>query len=217
MVDRAFDRLPTSGRAEIDLEAQLPQLSPQPVTAKLDGPFVASGGGAIPSFDLDLEAEASGFGVDGKLVSTGGDAFVVFFGENYRVGAPRVAELGQRAAGIDPRGWFGPPRYAGTEEAGGTDSYRIEAPLSSEQVSADLAEMGLAAVGSSGLEGGTIEASVGADDGVIHGLRVSSEALDLHAVLSDLGEAETIEPPPGGGFKPVEQLLDRVRDLSGGL
>jgi hypothetical protein len=205
MLDRAFERLPTSGQAEIDLEARLPRFSSQPVSAKLEGPF-AAGAGVIPSFDLDGEAKAAGFGVDGKLVSTGSDAFVVFFGENYRVGPDRVAQISQRAAGLDLRGLFGPPRYGGTEKVQGTDTYRVDAPLEAGGLSAEL---GIPP----GLAAGTIEAWLGASDGLVHRLRIDSGALDVDLTLSDLGEAETIEPPPGGGFKPIEDLLDRIRSL----
>jgi hypothetical protein len=209
MLDRALERLPASGRAEIDLDAQLPQDPSERAAAQLEGPFDSSGG-AVPSFDLEGEAEAAGFGVEVSLVSTGDDAYVVFFGENYRVGRDRVAALGQRVQGFDPRSWFGSVEHAGTEEVSGTDAYRLEGPLDTEQVRADLQALGFSGVDSSGLEGGTVEAWVGVDDGIIHRLRLSSDAVDLDVELSDLGEPQEIRPPPGGGFQPIEDLLDRI-------
>jgi hypothetical protein len=212
MLDRAFERLPASGIAAIDLDALLPQDPTEPVAAQLEGPF-SNEGGAVPSFDLEGEAEAMGFGVEVSLVSTGDDAFVVFFGENYRVGRDRVAALGQRTGGVDPRAWFGRSRHAGTEEVDGAETYRIEAPLNTQEVRADLRRLGLGGVDSSRLEGGTSETWVGVDDGVIHRLRLTSEALNLDLVLSELGESQTIEPPPGGGFQPIDDLLDRIPGL----
>ena len=207
LLDRAFERLPGSGRAAIDLEAQLPQDPSERVAAGFEGPFVAGGG--VPRFDLEGEAEAAGFGAELRLVSTGDDAFVVFFGENYRVGRDRVAALGQRASGLEPRGWFGPAEHAGVGEVEGADCHRIEAPLERGRLAADLDRIGLGA-GVGGLEGGTVEACLGVDDGMIRALELSSEGLILDLSLSDLGEEQEIEPPPGGGFQPVDELLERI-------
>jgi hypothetical protein len=212
MLDRALDRPPASGRASIQLEAQLPRLSSGPVAAQLEGPFVL-GEGRVPSFDLEGEAQAAGFGIDGSLVFAGDDAYVVFFGENYRVGSDRVSALAQRARGVDPGTWFGPPRHAGAEEVEGVDAYRIEAPLDQGRAAADLDRVGLGAAETRGLVGGRIEAWVGVDDGVVRRLRLSSEPLDFDVVLSDLGEPQTIEPPPGGGFQPIDDLLERIPGL----
>lgn len=237
-LDHTFSHLPGSGVAEIEFEATVPRGAAQvPVTAKLEGPF-AAGAGGIPSFDFDVDAEAAGFGVDGKLVSTGDAAFVVFFGENFRVPAGKVAVVdqdlrrataqvhGRGLAGLDVRRWFEAPHFAGREEVAGVDSYRVEGGFRAGEVSDDL--VGLAR----GLEGdaeavrqalghpatgGTIEAWIGADDGMVRRLRIDSGSLHLDVVLSDLGQEQTIEPPPGGGFKPVEQLIGRLRELSGGI
>ena len=93
------------------------------------GPFDLGDGDGLPAFDLDGEAQAAGFGLDTDVISTGDDAFVVFFGENYRVGAERVAEAeaalagaagGGGGFGLDVAGWFRDPAYAGSEEVGGS-------------------------------------------------------------------------------------------------
>jgi hypothetical protein len=210
MLDRAFERLPRSGVASVDLEAVLPGGPAEAVAAQLEGPFETSSGG-LPGFDLEGEAQAAGFGVDLRLVATGGDAYVVFFGENYRVGPEGVAELERRTAGVDPRSWFGSARHAGSEELDDTDVYRVDASLRADRVAADFAAAGLGdGVDVSGLQGGTATALIGVDDGVIRGVRVSSEAVGLDVELSDLGEAQSIEPPPGGGFQPIEDLLERI-------
>jgi hypothetical protein len=213
MLDRAFERPPESGRASIDLGAVLPQAPSERVATQLEGPFVTADGD-LPSFDLAGEAEAVGFGVELRLVSTGDDAFVVFFGENYRVGPEQVAAIRERAAGVDPREWFGPARHAGTDEVDGEDAYLVEAPIRPDRVAADLEAVGGGGIADlRGLEGGTAEALIGVDDEVIRGLRVESEALELDLELSDLGEEQEIEPPPGGGFQPIEDLLERIPGL----
>jgi hypothetical protein len=212
MLDSAFERLPRSGVASVDLEAVLPGGPAEAVAAQLEGPFETSSG-ALPGFDLEGEAQAAGFGVDLRLVATGGDAYVVFFGENYRVGPEQVAELERRTAGVDLRTWFGPARHAGSEELDDTDVYRVDASLRADRVAADLGAVGLGGVDVSGLKGGTASALIGVDDGVIRGVQVRSEAVGLDVELSDLGEAQSIEPPPGGGFQPIEDLLERIPGL----
>jgi len=209
MLDRAFQRLPESGVASIDFEARRFEDPSESVAAQLDGPFVRGGG--IPSFELEGEAEAAGFGVDLSLVSTGDDAYVVFFGENYRVGRERVSALA-RQGDLDPRAWFGPAEHAGTEEIDGVDAYAIEAPLT-DQVSTDLQRLGAGSIGLGAPIEGTAQVLVGVDDGVIRRLELASDALDLDLTLSDLGEPQTIEPPPGGGFQPIEDLLARIPGL----
>ena len=83
---------------------------PARAAPELQGPFALDEGGGLPSFDFALDGEVAGFGVDGQLVSTGDDAFVVFFGENYRVGPQRVAELEQDLRAAREEG--GPPALA---------------------------------------------------------------------------------------------------------
>ena len=206
-LDRAFQRLPESGTASIDLEARRLGDPSETAGAQLDGPFSRAQRGEIPSFDLEGEAEAQGFGVELSLVSTGDDAYVVFFGENYRVGRERVSALAQES--LDPRAWLGPGKHVGTDEVDGVDAYVIEAPLT-DRVSEDLGRLGAASFGLGGPLKGTAQVWVGADDGVIRRLEIASDALDLDLRLFDLGEPQTIEPPPGGGFQPIDDLLDRI-------
>jgi len=210
MLDRAFQRLPESGVASIGLEAHRFQDPSDTVGAQLDGPFSRGVGGEIPSFALEGEAEAQGFGVELSLVSTGDDAYVVFFGENYRVGRERVSAVARQS--IDPRAWLGRGEHVGTDKVDGVDTYVIEAPLT-EQVSDDLGRLGAAPLGLGGPLEGTAQVWVGADDGIIRRLELASDALDLDLRLSDLGEPHTIEPPPGGGFQPIDDLLERIPGL----
>ncbi len=93
------------------------------------------------------------------------------------------------------------------------DTYRIAAPLEADALAADLSRLGGAPADLAAFEGGTVEAWVGVEDGTIRRLQLSSQALNLDVVLTDLGEPQTIEPPPGGGFQPIEDLLERIPGL----
>jgi hypothetical protein len=242
-----------SGQAQIELDLMLQgnSLLAGPSRIALDGPFVLDEVG-LPRFDLALDAEVAGFGIDGALVSTGEDAFVVFFGENYRVGAERFAAIEAQLAGaggaggglgLDVASWFEQPRYAGEEEVGGTETERIEATLRSEAVAKDLAGVAgalgapaLVQALAAGAESGPVDASVAFDDGTIRRLRaqfpftvpvaqrastsgITGGSVALEAEISDAGSEAEIEPPSGGGFQPIEDLIRRLRDLAslGGL
>ncbi len=180
-----------SGEAAIGLDLVLEgdSLLAGASEADLQGPFALDEAGGLPSFDLALDAQVAGFGVDGELVSTGEDAYVVFFGENYRVGAARVAELerGLRAAreeggppslALEVDGWFEDPQYAGTEEVAGTETERIEGTLDSRAAAQDLSGL-MAALGApqllrelaSGARDGPVEAWVAYDDHTIRRFR----------------------------------------------
>ena len=243
-----------SGEAQVDLELRLDgsSLLAGVTRVHLDGPFELADDRGLPSFGFALEAEVAGFGVDGELVSTGDDAFVVFFGENYRVGPERVAAIESQLAaatgggaglGLDIADWFEQPRYAGEEEVAGAEAERIEATLRTEAVARDLS--GLAgAIGApaivealaAGAEPGPIEAWVAFDDSTVRRLRtqfpftvpvaqrsstqgITGGVVSLDAEISEVGAEVEIEPPPGGGFQPIEQLARRLRDLAslGGL
>jgi hypothetical protein len=242
----------TSGEAEIDVDATLEgdSLLAGPMGAELEGPFALHEAGGLPSLDLELDADVAGFGVDGELVSTGDDAFVVFFGENYRVGAARVAELergllaardegGPPSLGLEVDKWFSDARYAGSEEVGGTETERIEGTLDSRAAAQDLSGL-MAGLGApplirelaAGAGDGPVDAWVAYDDHTVRRLRaqfpftvpparqaeaggISGGAVTLDAEISDVGADVTVEPPEGGGFQPIEQLIERLRSLAG--
>lgn len=212
----------------------------------LQGPFALDEAGGLPSFDLVLASEVAGFGVDGELVSTGEDAYVVFFGENYRVGPEQFDALDEQlgkpgAAGLGLRidEWVRDPRYAGAEEVAGTETERIEGTLDSRAAGADLANL-MDAFGAPRLLGelaagagdGPIEIWVAFDDHTIRRVRaqfpfavpaarqaaageISGGAVTLDAEISDVGAEVSVQPPPGGGFQPIEDLIDRLRSLAG--
>ena len=243
---------PASGRAEIELHASLAgdSLLAGDAGLRLEGPFELGSPGEPPRFDFEMDAEVAGFGVDGQLVSIGDDAFVGFFGENYRVGAERFGEVEQRlrsaadrgeGVDLDPILWLEQPRYAGEDEVAGTAAERIEAGVRGDLGARDLAAFA-SAFGLPGLEGlrgaggGSAEVWVAYDDRTIRRLRlefpfavpaelralargISGGSVTLDAEVSDVGAEVEIEPPAGGGFQPIEQLLRRLGDLAslGGL
>ena len=190
LLREAVDNPAQSGEAEIGLNVVLEgnSLLAGQSGAELQGPFALDEAGGLPSFELALEAEVAGFGVDGELVSTGDDAFVVFFGENYRVGPQRVAEFerglqaareegGPPSLTLEVDEWFAEPRYAGAEEVAGTETERIEGTLDSKAAARDLSGL-IAALGAppprelaSGVRDGPVEAWVAFDDHTIRRFR----------------------------------------------
>ena len=243
----------TSGEAAIDLALDLQGDTLLAGAAGLDatGPFDLGDGTGVPAFDLEAEAEVAGYGLDTDVVSTGEDAYVVFFGENYRVGAERVAEAEAALTGagkgggfgLDVAGWFRDPSYAGSEEVGGTETEKVEGTLDAPAAAADLSDLARA-VGAppflsalaEGAGSGPVEAWVAYEDMTIRRLRIQfpfiipqsqvaqargieSGAVTIDAEISDVGADVSIEPPEGGGFKPIERLTDRIESLAslGGL
>ncbi len=250
----AIENPAPSGETTIDLAADLRGSGPLAgeLSASLSGPFALDPTGGLPSLDLAVDASIAGLGVDGALISTGEDAFVEFFGETYQVGPERVAAIESRLGsatggapglGLNLASWFLDPRYAGVEEAVGTDTVLVQATLDSKAAAAGLS--GLAdSVGApallealaAGVGSGPIEAWIALDDKTIRRLRVQvpftvaraqREAVSgvrggevtLQAEIADVGADVAVEPPPGGGFQPIERLIERLQNLAslGGL
>lgn len=233
---------------QLDLGIEGDSLLSGPSSVELSGPFALDQAGGLPRFDLALDAGVAGFGIDGELISTGDDAFVVFFGENYRVGPERVAAVQEQlrspaATGLRIDRWFEGPRYAGAEEVAGTETERIEGTLNGAAAARDLSALARAlgapalveALGA-GARSGPVEAWVAFDDKTIRRIRlqfpftvppqqraeasgITGGTVSLDAEISDVGSDSAIEPPPGGGFQPIEDLLEQLGDLAslGGL
>lgn len=222
---------------QLDLELEGDSRLAGPQALSLHGPFALDPAGGRPSFDFVLDADVAGFGVDGEVVSTGDDAYVVFFGENYRVGRERVAAVETPRLRVDR--WLRDPRYAGADDVAGTDTERIEGTLDTAALARDLAVLG-DALGAPGLadvvalRGGSTPAAawVALEDETIR--RVSAEvaftvppaeragafgitggSVGLDAQISSVGSEQQIEPPAGGGFQPIEDLIERIGSLAG--
>jgi hypothetical protein len=227
---------------ELDLELDGESLLAGPSSVDAEGPF-ERGEGALPRFALSGDAEVGGFGIEGAVVSTGDDAFVDFFGELYRVGPERIAEVERRLGasgglGLDVSGWIGDPAYGEIESVGGADAQAIEGTLQTEAAVGELATLA-EAVGAPALvralaEGarpGPVEAWVALDDTTLRRIRVQfpftvppellaaargirGGEVTLEAEVSDAGAEVEISPPPGGGFKPIESLISELRGLA---
>jgi hypothetical protein len=134
--------------------------------------------------------------------------------------------------------WIRDARYEDVEEVGGVDAVRIVGVANPEAAVRDLGAL----AGSLGLPsgvlrtarvaGGPAEAWVGLEDWVLRRIRVqlafevpaalrarageiSAGTLALDAEVSDVGAEVTVKPPPGGGFQPIEDLIDRIGSLAG--
>jgi hypothetical protein len=69
----------------------------------LAGPYKSNGEGELPSADLALKLEGMlPRTLEGRLISTGDNAFVEYGGETYEVGADRIAELKKQGASGAP-------------------------------------------------------------------------------------------------------------------
>jgi hypothetical protein len=240
MLDAAAAHPITSAQTEIDLGVQVRGVSrlSGPLSLRLEGPYVSGAGRQIPKFDWRMKASALGFPVGGSLVSTGTNAYLSVFGDNYEVGTDAVAAANDRIAAastIHPRSWFGPARVDGQGNEGGVDCERITAPLRGDVMARDVAPLA-AALGLSEAPSvsGTARACVGFDDRVLHELEVravlgvppadqaslggaSSIAMDLDLVISDVGEPQKITIPAGGGFRPIRDLALQLNDLGASI
>ena len=234
LLEQALGNPVESGEIAIDMSVELDDVSllGSGAGVTLEGPFALQDA-AVPLFDLEFEASVSGFGIDGELVSDGEDGYVVFFGENYRLGSDRIdeanAQIQQTAAGggpgVDPVAWIADPQYDGTEEVDGTDCHRITGTLVPGAISADLRAVGdtagldSASALAERLRGGTAEVLVD-EEGTFCGGTVDAQLAGpgqfyVEVRISEAGSEVEIKRPEGGGFQPIEELIAELESLSG--
>jgi hypothetical protein len=227
---------------EIDLRTKVRGVArlSEPLRLRLEGPYVSGGGERIPSFDWKFTASALGFPVGGQVVSTGTNAYLSVYGDNYEVGTDPVAQANQRLSagggtstdlGLPPRHWFGRARLDGDGNAGGTDCERISAPLRGGAVARGLQSLasGLGLTETPAISG-TATACVGYDDRTLHELELDMEVgipavdrsslagatsahIDLDIVAGDVNEPQHISIPAGGGYRPIRDLALTLNDL----
>jgi hypothetical protein len=236
MLDAAAAHPISSAQTDIDLRLQVRGVSrlSGPLRLRLSGPYISGAGRQIPRFDWRLSANALGFPVGGRFVSTGTNVYLSLYGDNYQVGTDAVAAANDRVgetSAIHPRSWFGRARVDGQGHEGGADCERISAPLRGEAVARDLGPL-IESVGLSETPSvsGRANACVGFDDRTLHELEIgavlgipaadqarlggaTSIALDLDLSLSDVGEPQEISIPGGGGFRPIRDLALTLNDL----
>jgi hypothetical protein len=241
MLDQAAAHPIHSAQVQADAHLQLhgvERLS-TPIRLRADGPYVSGEGHRIPSFDWRVSAGALGFGVGGRLVSTGENVYLSIYGDNYEVGTGPVAAANNwvRGAGQRPepleaevRDWFGRARIEGDGTDGGADCERIAAPVRAVPLSGDIAgPIGALGLASPPTVHGTVRACVGFDDRTFHELALDVELalptedrarlggatgadLSAEVVLSDVGEPQRISAPRGS-FRPIQDLLLTLQDL----
>lgn len=236
MLDAAAAHPVTSANIDLDLRAAVrgvEQLS-GPLRLRLSGPYVSGAGRTVPRFDWRMNASALGFPVGGRLVSTGDNAYLTVYGDTYEVGTDAVAAANARIAEsppVHPRSWFGRARVVGQGNEGGVDCERISAPLRGDAMARDLEPL-LSGLGFTETPSvtGRATACVGFDDRVLHELEIgavlgvpaadqaalrgaTSIALDLDLVISDVGQAQEISAPRGGGIRPIRDLALTLNDL----
>lgn len=227
--------------ADVEIEARLrvvgvERLS-EPIRARFQGPYVSGGSERIPSFDWRFSASALGFPVGGRLVSTGENAYLTVYGDQYEVGQAPVAAANARLAAsgglrLDLRRWLGPAHVTGDGSAGGVDCERIAAPLQANAATEDLAPLAAALGLPQRLAvSGRATACVGYDDRVLHELELdaavgipaadrnqpagaSGALLRADIVLSDVGEQQEIAAP-SGSLRPIRDLFLTLNDLAG--
>ena len=233
--------IPTA-RTEIDLRVQVrgvERLS-GPLHLHLEGGYVAPGYRRIPSFDWKFSASALGIPVEGEAVSTGLNAYLSVYGDNYEVGPGAVAaandwinrtDESDHPLDLRPRDWFGRARVEGEGNEGGVDCEQIAAPLRAVALSDELTNLAAAlALSSPPSIAGTIRGCVGFDDRYLHQFAVNAEVgipvadraqlggatsvhLQLEVVNSEIGEQQDISKPAGGGYRPIRDLALSLNDL----
>lgn len=221
------------GEARLTLDGSA--LLSQPVVLRVEGPYVSANGARIPSFDWKFNVKVIGFGVGGKLVSTGENVFISPFGDNYEVGVETIAAVNQEvaASSLQARELFGSARNEGNEQVDGTDTQHVSAELEGKEVAAALHPLrdalGLTHVHT---PVGRIDAWVGIDDRTMHKLALDADFgiapadrprlggarggnLQAQVVLDEVNEPQSVHVPGGGGYKPIRDLLLTLNDLAG--
>jgi hypothetical protein len=96
VVKGAFEQDIKSANIEMTMSVKSAQ---QTVNVSLAGPYQSNGKDKLPSADLALKVEgAAPKTIEGRLISTGDNAFVEYEGETYEVGKDKVAQLEQQGA-----------------------------------------------------------------------------------------------------------------------
>ncbi len=219
------------GQAKLTLEGST--VLSQPVTLRVQGPYVSGGGERIPSFDWKFNVKVLGFGVGGKIVSTGENVFISPFGDNYEVGRDVIAAVNQQVAATSTpaRDLFGAARNEGNEEVNGVDTQHVSAEIEGKKVSEAFRPL-RDALGLSHFPApvGRIGAWIGVDDRTVHKLTLDADFglspadrarlggarggnLQVEAVLDEINEPQSVRIPGGGGYKPIGDLLLTLQDL----
>jgi len=165
VVKSAFEQDIKSANVTVDLSMKV---QGQETSIKLAGPFKSNGDNKLPSLDWKLNLNGAGMPqpIEGQIISTGDDAFIVYGGETYQVGKANIAKLKLSGAGggggmesadigkmlTQMQDWF--PETSGTQDAelDGEPVTRISGKLDLSEALKDMKEMAKQP-GASGFEG----------------------------------------------------------------
>lgn len=219
------------GQAKLTLDGS--SVLSQPLTFRAEGPYIGGGGVRIPSFDWKFAVKVLGFGVTGKLVSTGENVFISPFGDNYEVGRGTTAAINAQVASssLHARDLFGVARNEGNEQVNGVQTQHVSAELNGKEVAVALHPL-RDALGLTHVPApvGRIEAWIGLDDRTVHKLKLDADFgiapedrprfggarggnLQAEVTLDDINEPQTVHVPGGGGYKPIGDLFLTLGDL----
>jgi hypothetical protein len=90
VVKGAFEKDIKSANVDLSLGVKSQQGT---VNVTVTGPYRSNGKGQLPSADLAFKVEGGAQNFEGKLISTGKNAFVQYQGETYEVGEQAIAQL----------------------------------------------------------------------------------------------------------------------------
>jgi hypothetical protein len=194
---------------------------------------VSGGGDRIPNFDWKFNVKVLGFGVGGKVVSTGENVFISPFGDNYEVGSDAIASVNQQvaASSVPARELFGAAGNEGNEEVNGVETQHVSAEIEGKKVSEAFRPL-RDTLGLTHFPApvGRIGAWIGVDDRMVHKLTLDADFgiapadrarlggarggnLQVEATLDEINEPQSVHVPGGGGYKPIRDLLLTLNDL----
>ena len=90
VVKSAFEKDIKSANVDLSIGIKSQQ---ETVNISVTGPYQSNGEGKLPSADLAFKVEGGAQDFQGKLISTGKNAFVEYQGETYEVGEETIAQL----------------------------------------------------------------------------------------------------------------------------
>jgi hypothetical protein len=219
------------GEARLTLEGS--SALSHPITMQVKGPYVSGGGVRIPSFDWKFGVKVLGFGVGGKLVSTGENVFISPFGDNYEVGTDAVAAVNRQVTttSVPARDLFGTARNEGNAEVNGVETQHVSAELQGKEVPEAFREL-RDTLGLTHFPApvGRIGAWIGVDDRTVHKISLDADFgiapadrpkfagakggnLQVDVVLDEINEPQSVHIPGGGGYKPIRDLFLTLNDL----
>jgi len=90
VVKSAFQKDIKSANVDLQIGVKSPQGT---VNISVTGPYKSNGEGKLPSAELAFKVDGTPEPIEGKLISTGKNAFVVYQGETYEVGEQAIAQM----------------------------------------------------------------------------------------------------------------------------